>query len=180
MTYTENNNGFEFTRSSEVHLAAILLVEILLFGGVVYCVIAIKEPFNYFAAFVLMLFFVLIALAVAPAYKAYKNGHKILIWGANSNGLLLPALQSSFTEYIPPQVILWSSISKAIFTKKLVDRSISFEKSTSLNVLVVELESKKIILLSYTQELEQNLFLFFNLPEHCHARTHVTEELEIH
>ena len=177
MTYTENNNGFEFTRSAELHLAAILVVEILLFAGVIYCISAIQAPFNYFTAFAPMLFFVLIALGIAPAFKAYKNGHKILVWGANSNGLLLPAQKSSLTEHIPPQVILWGSISKAIFTKKLVDRSIPSETSTSLNVLVVELENKKRIFLSYTQELEQNLFVFFN--RHCQTRTNVVEELEI-
>ncbi len=179
MTYTENDNGFEFTRSSELHLAAILAVEILLFAGVIYCISAIQEPFNYFTAFVLILFFVLIALGIAPAFKAYKNGHKILVWGANGNGLLLPAHTSSLTEYIPPQVILWSSISKAIFTRKLVDCSIRSETSTSSNVLVIELSSKKRIFLSYTQELEQKLFCFFNLPEHCQTRTHMAEELEI-
>lgn len=179
MTYTENNHGFEFTRSSGLHLAGILGVEILLFTGAVYCISVIHGPFNYFAAFVLIFFFVLVGLGVVPTFKAYKNGHRILVWGANSSGLLLPAKESSFTEFIPPQVVLWNSISKAIFARKLVDRSIRSEASTSLNVLVVELESKKRIFLSYTQELEQKLFCFFNLPEHCQTRTHVAEELEI-
>ena len=179
MTYTENNNGFEFTRSAGLHLAAILAVEILLFTGAVYCISAIQGHLSYFAAFAFIFFLVLIAFGVVPTFKAYKNGHRILIWGANSSGLLLPAKESSFTEFVPPQVVLWSSISKAIFTRKLVDRSIRSETSTSLNVLVVELEGKKEIFLSYTQEVEQKLFSFFNLPEHCQTRTHVAEELEI-
>jgi hypothetical protein len=177
VTYTEHTDGFEFTRSSTLHLAIILLVEMLLFIGGIYCITVINEPFNYFVALPLLLLFVLIAMGIAPAINAHKNGHKILIWGANKNGLLIPAQKSSFTKYIPPLLVSWKSINKAIFTKKLIDRSVSSETSTSIYVLVVELENRKRILLSYPEEFEQGLFNFFGLAGHCENRTHTAQEL---
>jgi len=180
VTYTEHTDGFEFTRSSALHLVAILLIEILLFIGIIYCIIEIDSPANFILAIPLLFFSLILALGIGPAINAYKNGHKILIWGANKNGLLMPPNTSSFTEYLPPLVVSWTSINRAIFTKILIDNSINSETSTSKNILVVELESKKRIFLSYPEALEYELLSFFSSYGHCENRTHKTEELEIH
>lgn len=180
MTYTENIDGFEFTRSPSLRLTLILLIEVLLFIGIIYCMVKIDSPSNYIIGIPLLFFFLLIALGIAPSISAYRSGHKILIWGANKNGLLMPPNKSSFTQYLSPLVVSWKSINRAIFTKKFIDRSISSEESTSMNVLVVELENKERMFLSYPEALEYELLKFFSLSGHCENRTHKAEELEIY
>ena len=180
MTYTENIDGFEFSRSPSLNLTFIILIEILLFIGIIYCIAKIDSPSNFIIAVPLLVFFLILALGIAPAINAYKNGQEVLIWGANKNGLLMPPNKSTFTEYLPPLVISWKSINKAIFTKKLIDHSIHSETSISNNILVVELENKKRIFLSYPEALEYVLLNYFSSSGHCENGTHKLEELEIY
>ena len=179
MTYTESIDGFEFTRSPSLHLAIILLIEVVLFIGVIYFVTEVDSPASYIFAIALSFFFLLIALGIAPAINAYKNDHQILIWGANKNGLLMPRNTSSFTNYYPPLVVSWGAINKAIFTKKLIDSSDNSETQISMNILVIELDNKKRMFFSYPEALEYELLSFFSLSGHCENRTHKAEELEI-
>lgn len=179
MTYTEHEDGFEFTRSSYSNLVIVLLIEMLLLIGSTYCFIAIDSPLNYLVATPIFFFFLLIALGIAPSINAFKKAHKVLVWGANRKGLVVPAKKSSFTEYHSSEVVPWGTINKVIYAKKLIDRTVRFEVSTSIHILVVELKNGKRLLFSYPEALEYALFNFFCLAKHCENRTYRAEELEI-
>lgn len=179
MTYTEYEDGFEFTRSSSSNLTIILLIEISLLIGGIYCVTTMESPSNYFVASPTLFFFLLIALGIAPAINAYKKGHKVLVWGVNKKGLLMPAKRSSFTEYLPSEVVPWETINKAIYAKKLIDRTEQFEVSTSTHILVVELKNGEKLFFSYPEALEYALFNFFSSAGHCENRTYKAKEFEI-
>lgn len=179
MQYTEYDDGFEFTRSSYLNVAAILLIEILLFIGGIYSFFAIEAPYNYVVSAPISLFFLLIGLSVAPAITASKTQKNILVWGADKNGLIVPAKRSSYTEYHAPDVVPWEAIHSAIYAQNLIDRTVRFDVSTSINVLVVELKNGKKQLFSYPEDLECVLFDFFSLAEHCGNRTYRAEALEI-
>lgn len=179
MEYTEHEDSFEFTRSSSLNMAIILLVGMLLLVGGLYSLFSIDTPYNYIVAAPIFLFFLLLTLSVYPAITAFKMQQDVLVWGANKTGLIVPARKSSLVEYLAPDIVPWETINTATYAQKLIDRSDKFEVSVSVNILVVELKNGKRLLFPYPQTLEHVLFDFFSLAGRCENRTCRLEEVEI-